>query len=149
MFEAAELGRKLPKDEYAAIVPELRTALLKAQARLEGANFSVVVLLNGLAGSGVDETAKVLSEWLDARYLHTEAYAEPTEEERERPEFWRYWMWLPGAGRIGVFLGNWYRPAVLQRVERRTNDAGLAQELRRIANFERRTPAPDQSPLRL
>jgi AMP-polyphosphate phosphotransferase len=134
MFEVAELGRKISKDEYEASLPALRTALLKAQARLEGAGFSVVVLVNGVGGRG--ETTNVLNEWLDTRYLVTEAWSPPTAEERERPAFWRYWMWLPPAGRMGVFLGSWYSQPILDRVHERTTDAELAKELGRIAAFE-------------
>jgi hypothetical protein len=46
MFETAELGRKTSKEEYESALPELRTALLKAQVALEQQGFSVVVLGN-------------------------------------------------------------------------------------------------------
>ena len=135
MFETAELGRKLSKDEYDAALPELRTALLKAQAKLEGAGFSVIVLLNGVGGMA--ETANRLNEWLDARYLVTEAWAPPSEEEREHPEFWRYWRWLPASGRIGLFLGNWYTKPIVERAEGRVKAADFEHELHRILSFER------------
>jgi len=135
MFETAELGRALDKAEYEALLPELRTRLLKAQAALERASFSVVVLLNGVGGMA--ETANRLNEWLDARYLVTETYTPPNEDERERPEFWRYFGWLPPRGRIGVFLGSWYTRPILDRAERRSKGADFARDLARIAAFER------------
>lgn len=137
MFETAELGRTLSKQEYEAVVPELRTALLKAQARLEGAGFSVVVLINGVAGAGKSETANVLHEWLDARYLVTEAWAPSSKEERDRPELWRYWMWLPPAGRIGLFLGSWYTRPLSDRVDKKSTESDLGADLQRILAFER------------
>lgn len=134
MFETAELGRALTKDEYEAALPELRTRLLKAQSALENAGFSVVVLLNGVGGMA--ETNNRLHEWLDARYLQTETYEEPTLEERLRPEFWRYWGWLPRAGRIGVFLGSWYTRPIVEHAEKRSSDAEFDRDLQRIAAFE-------------
>src|SRR5262245_19649418 len=108
MLKAAELGRKLGKDQYEAVLPGLRAALLDAQARLRSAGFSVVVLISGADAAGKSETVNALHEWLDARFLVAESYEEPTEEERARPEFWRYWMWLPPAGRIALFSGSCY-----------------------------------------
>ena len=137
MFENLESGQKLSKDEYAALVPELRTRLLKAQARLEGAGFPVIMLINGPEAAGKSEMTNVLHEWLDARYLVSEAYAEPTEEERAHPEFWRYWCWLPPAGRIALFQGNWYARPILDRATRQIGAAGFARELDRIRKFER------------
>jgi AMP-polyphosphate phosphotransferase len=135
MFETAELGRTIDKAAFDAAVPELRTRLLKAQAALEQAGFSVIVLLNGVGGMA--DTANRLSEWLDARYLTTEAWAPPTEDEREHPEYWRYWRWLPPVGRVGVFLGNWYTRPIVERAEGRSGRAAFAEDLARIAAFER------------
>ena len=41
MFETAEVGKKLGKNEYKERLPPLREALLDAQARLEDANSRV------------------------------------------------------------------------------------------------------------
>lgn len=135
MFETAELGRTLDEQAYEALLPELRTCLLKAQAALEQAGFAVVVLLNGVGGMA--ETTNRFYEWLDARYLVTEAWAPPSEEEREHPEFWRYFRWLPPAGRIGVFLGSWYTRPLAERAQRKSGRARFGRELARIAAFER------------
>jgi len=135
MFETAELGRSMTKAEYEAALPELRTRLLKAQAALEAAGFPVVVLLNGVGGMA--QTLNRLSEWLDARYLVTEAWSPPSEEEAERPEYWRFWRWLPAKGRMGLFLGNWYTRPIVDRAEGGKKSAEFEHELRRIATFER------------
>jgi polyphosphate:AMP phosphotransferase len=136
MFEAVELGHKVEKGDYDAALPELRTRLLKAQAQLESAGFPVIVLVNGADAAGKSETTNALHEWLDARYLISEAYSEPTEEERAHPDFWRYWSWLPPAGRIGIFQGNWYTHPIQQRAWRKIGAARFAHELERIRRFE-------------
>src|SRR5690242_5328629 len=118
MFETAELGRKMTKAEYEVAVPDLRTRLLKAQAALEAAGFPVVVLLNGVGG--MSEVLNRLSEWMDARYLVTEAWAPASEEEAQYPEYWRFWRWLPAKGRVGLFLGNWYTRPIVERAEGRS-----------------------------
>jgi polyphosphate:AMP phosphotransferase len=137
MLKSAELGRALGKQEYEVAVAELRTSLLKVQAELEHAKFPVIVLLHGAEGAGKSQTLNTLHEWLDARFLHTEAYEEPNEQERERPEYWRYWMWLPPAGRIALFLGSWYTRPILEHVMADGRDRALAESLGRINAFER------------
>jgi AMP-polyphosphate phosphotransferase len=137
MLEAAELGRKLSKEQYDAVLPGLRAALLDAQGRLRSAGFNAVVLVNGIDGSGKSETVNALHEWFDARFLVSEAYAPPTEEEAAHPEYWRYWMWQPPAGRIGVFSGSWYTEPLRDRAWGRITDAELAERTARINAFER------------
>jgi polyphosphate:AMP phosphotransferase len=137
MLKSAELGRALSKQDYDGALGELRTSLLKAQAELEHAKFPVIILINGADGAGKSETLNVLHEWFDARYLRTEAYEAPSEEARERPEFWRYWMWLPKAGRIGIFLGSWYTPPILDYVRGDGKARRFEQSIARINAFER------------
>jgi polyphosphate:AMP phosphotransferase len=137
MFEAAELGRTVPKDEFKARVPALRTELLDVQRRLSGARFPVIIVFAGVDGAGKGETVNLLNEWMDPRWILTRAYGEPSDEERERPEYWRYWRDLPPKGRIGLFLSSWYSRPVLDRVYRRNRIADFDEELDRIAAFER------------
>jgi polyphosphate:AMP phosphotransferase len=137
MLKSAELGRVLSKQDYDAALGDLRSSLLKAQAELEQANFPVIILINGADGAGKAETLNTLSEWLDARFLRIEAYGEPTEAELARPEFWRYWMSLPRAGQIGLFLGSWYTRPVLERVMGSGKPRAFEKALARINAFER------------
>jgi len=72
VFETAELGRSVGKEESEAEVPKLRKA-----------GVPVIVLLAGADGVGKGETVKRVLEWLDARGLDTHAFGPPTDEERE------------------------------------------------------------------
>jgi polyphosphate:AMP phosphotransferase len=137
MFETVELGRKCSKAEYEAAVPDLRTRLLQAQAKLEAARFPVIVLINGVDRAGKRETTNLLNEWFDARYLKNEVYGEPTDEEAARPEYWRYFGWLPAAGRIGLFLGNWYTNPITKRALGKMGRSHFEGELERIRKFEK------------
>ena len=44
MFEAAELGRTISKDQYKALEPELRAELLEVQRALSDASFPVIIV---------------------------------------------------------------------------------------------------------
>ena len=85
MFETAELGRSVGKEEFETEVPKLRLGLLEAQRELQKAGVPVVVLLAGADGAGKGETVSRVLEWLDTRGLDTHAFGPPTDEERERP----------------------------------------------------------------
>jgi AMP-polyphosphate phosphotransferase len=137
VFETAELGRSIEKSEYSARVPGLRTELLQLQRKLEPADFPVIVLLNGVDGAGRSETLNLLHEWLDTRYLVTEAFGPPTDEERQRPEFWRYALSLPPRGKIGIFVGNWYTMPILGRTYGDVRRKAFEQSLARIRAFEK------------
>ncbi len=137
MFETAELGQKVGKQEYEERATELRAELLEAQVRFREVGFPVILLFAGVDGAGKGETTNVLNEWMDPRWILTRAYAEPSEEELERPEFWRYWRDLPGNGELGVFISAWYSQPILARVHGRISESELDGRLERILSFER------------
>jgi polyphosphate kinase 2 (PPK2 family) len=138
MFEAAELGRKIEKADYKKQALALRGELLDVQRRLSGANtFPVIIVFAGVDGAGKGETVNLLSEWMDPRWIVTRAFGAPSDEERERPEYWRYWRNLPPRGRIGLFLSSWYSRPILDRVNSHSSKADFARRLDRAVQFER------------
>jgi polyphosphate:AMP phosphotransferase len=116
IFEQAERVEPLPKAEFDALEPELRVGLINAQFDLRSAPFSVLILIAGNDRVGCNDLVDLLHEWMDARGLDTTVFVEPSQEELERPLFWRYWRALPAHGRIGVHLGAWPINAIAQRV---------------------------------
>ena len=138
MFEAAELGRKVSSEEYKARVPALREELLDVQSGLrEAKRTPVIILFGGVDGAGKSESVNLLNEWMDPRWLLTRAYGQPSDEESERPEYWRFWRDLPPRGRIGFFLSAWYSRPFIDRVHRRLSRAEFQTRLDEIIEFER------------
>jgi len=135
MFHTVTLGRKVSKEEFVSRVPALRQGLLVQQVRLRDANFPVIVLFAGVDGAGKVETVNLLNEWMDPRHLVTRAYSEPSDEEAERPPFWRFWRDLPPRGRIGVFLSGWYSVPLVNHV-RTGDDDTLNRVLDEIVEME-------------
>ncbi|WP_374244305.1 polyphosphate:AMP phosphotransferase [Zoogloea sp.] len=137
MFESAELGHTLSKEEYAAIEPQLRTDLLGAQLDLlEHKDFATVILINGIDGAGRGETVNLLNEWMDPRHIEVHAFDQPTDEERQRPFLWRFWRALPAKGKIGILFGNWYSEPIAERSFGRIKKARLDQRLSEFNRFE-------------
>ena len=137
MFESAEIGHKIDKAAYRAAVPVLRAALLEAQVDLyENKKIPVVVLISGQDGAGKGETINVLYEWMDPRFLTTLAFAEPTDEETERPAMWRYWRSLPPKGRVGIFAGSWYSDPIRERIQGEISLKEMDARAEQINRFE-------------
>ena len=114
MFESAELGHKVSTEAYKREEPQLRLELLNAQFELsETCAFQVILLAGGVDGAGKGETVNLLNEWMDPRLIATNAMAQASDEEKERPPMWRFWRALPPKGAIGVFFGSWYTSPIL------------------------------------
>jgi len=137
MFEAVELGRSTTKEDFKSQEPVFRVGLLTVQYELRDADFPVIILLAGNDGLGCTELSNVLSEWMDPRYIETHVFDSASEEEKERPRFWRYWRALPRRGTIGLYLREWTARAVVDRALGKTDDVALDKRLRHIESFER------------
>ncbi len=137
MFEIAELGRKLDKKTFQAKEPQVREALLEAQARLAESDVSLVIVIAGVEGSGKGDSVNLLLEWMDARGITAYALGLPTVEETERPFFYRFWRRLPPTGRTAIFFGSWYTGPIVEHVTGGCDDAALEHQLAQIVDFER------------
>ncbi len=138
MFETAELGQELCKADYDRDVPALREALLNAQLDLrQSGKFQVIILIGGVDGAGKSETVQILNEWMDPRFIETNALGPSTEEERAHPSMWRFWRSLPPKGKIGMFFGSWYTEPIINRTYGAIKGPALDQALERIVRFEK------------
>lgn len=137
MFESAEVGHQVSKEDYKHREPELRQALLQAQYRLlEDGRFPVIIIVGGVEGAGKSETVNLLNEWMDPRHIVTHAFGDPTEDESQRPPMWRFWRALPSKGRIGILFGSWYTEPILDRATGRSKQGQLVQSIEEIRHFE-------------
>ncbi len=137
MFESVELGAEVAKDRYEAEVPDLRVDLVNLQFELRTAPFAVLIHLAGDDREGCEEAFDLLHEWMDPRELEGHAFERPSDEERERPRFWRYWRALPPAGRTGIHLGAWTMGAIGARVRGELGAARFERRIEHVRSFER------------
>jgi AMP-polyphosphate phosphotransferase len=136
LFEAVELDQKLSKDHYKQVVPQLRVDLVNAQYELQQASFPVIILILGDDRHACNAVLNSLMEWMDARYIETFYFGRPSQEEQQRPHFWRYWYGLPPQGKIGVFMGAWAASALAERVRGEIGNAEFERRCQRIRRFE-------------
>jgi polyphosphate:AMP phosphotransferase len=137
MFETLELGRKVKKKDFAKAEMKLRHQLLQLQFELEDKPFPVIVIVSGVEGAGKGSVVHQLNKWMDPRGIETYAFWDTSDEEEERPHYWRFWRAMPAHGRIGVFFGSWYTSPIVDRTFNKIDDAELDVDMQRIAEFER------------
>ena len=140
MFEDAELGHSVSKAEYAKKSVVLRDALLEAQYTLkESRKYPVIILIGGVEGGGRGETVNALTSWMDPRHVEVNGIGEASDEEMERPRFWRFWRALPPKGKIGIFFGSWYTWPIVNSVMdlKKPHWARLERRVSEINRFER------------
>lgn len=137
MLESAEQGLTLSEAAYERRLRTLRPALLKAHFALAQTNRQVLVIVSGGNASGKGELVHRLNEWLDPRSVTTSAFWDHSDEEAERPHFWRFWRAMPGAGKVGIFFGSWYTRPIIERVTKARRKRDLIPELDRIVALER------------
>lgn len=138
MFEDAEIGPKIEKVDYKAQVFALRTQLLEIQNELRKERIPVLIIIGGVDGAGKGESLNLLNEWMDPRYIEARAFRwDLSEEERERPEYWRFWRVLPPKGKIGIFVGSWHSKPVLKSAYGLWNDDDLNDSIGRIQTLEK------------
>jgi len=96
-----------------------------------------MIVLGGSDALGVHECINLLHEWMDPRGLEVNAMQEPSDEERERPRYWRYWRRLPAHGRVGLFTNEWTTRTIIKHLEDQLDRDGFDTGLSHARRFER------------
>lgn len=113
-----------------------RYALLSAQLEMaRQADKAVVLVLAGHAATHKSVLVNQLNHWLENRQTEVHALA-PSEEDRLRPYWWRYWRRVPARGRVGIFVHGWYGDVLFARVEQRIQAGAFDDRLDEINRFE-------------
>lgn len=116
---------------------ELNEALLEAQYELRKANKGpVLVLVSGNDNGGKAEAIYSFYAWLDNRFLDTRAFALPQGIEQRMPHLWRYWISLPGPGKLGFYLGSWYHQPQIRYCRGEIDSEAFRRQMDEIARFE-------------
>jgi len=138
MFETAELGQKISKREFRDREVALWEDLLQIQRELRTyGGFEVIIDFAGVHGAGKLSMINLLNKWMDARWIVTQAYGELTSDERQRPDYWRFWRDLPPKGQIGLYLSGRYSRPLIDYVYGKITEPEFKNRVDRIVAFER------------
>ncbi len=131
-----DLGAQLTRSEYKERLRAAQIALLKLQRSIHEQRISVLLLFEGWDAAGKGGAIKRLTDCLDPRSYKVQAYAAPTDEEKQHHYLWRFWRRLPPAGEIGIFDRTWYGRVLVERVEGFASGIEWRRAYREINEFE-------------
>lgn len=125
------------RSQYESIVKRDRTDLLIRQLQIHEQKSPVYLLISGSQTSGYARIINHLNEWMDARFIQTHVHQPDTDEEHQRPFFWKYWRQSPPKGEIGLFLGGWYTDPYLDRLIEPRDEEHFQHQMQEIRETER------------
>lgn len=136
MFETAKTGRAISREQFKEVEPALRQKLLAMQLQARKHNIPVILLLTGLEGAGKGQVVNQLNAWLDTRNVQVHAFWDESDEQKDRPEYWRFWRTMPARGEISIVFGGWYQRPIEDWVLHGCSEGALERQLNRVLAFE-------------
>ncbi len=137
MLELLDLAATMEKDEAHASISDLGDALRELQQSVRATKLPVIVLLEGLEGSGKGDSIGHIVYPLDPRGFKVRTTRTPTDEDRARPFLWRFWKDLPSQGDFVFFDRSWYRALLEDRVDLDLADSEVRARAAEIRDHER------------
>ncbi len=119
-------------------VKGLQLDLLRLQTELrDRADFSVIVVFEGMDAAGKGGAIRRLTGKLDPRGFTVNAIGPPEEYEKRHHYLWRFNSRMPARGQIGIFDRSWYGRVLVERVEGYCSVAEWQRAYDEINDFER------------
>ena len=137
MLELVDLSKRVGKDVYKEVFPDLEIRLGEVQRAALGAGVPVIVVFEGWDAAGKGTLINRLTQALDPRGFKVHPVNAPDANERLHPWMWRFWGKLPPGGIFAVFDRSWYGRVLIARMERLVDKAGWTQAYEDIQEFER------------
>jgi polyphosphate kinase 2 (PPK2 family) len=137
MLEAVDLDRKLSRERYQKVFPDLQERLHRLQYQLRDAEIPTIVVFEGWDASGKGSVIQRLTERLDPRAFRAYPGSPPSELEHRYHWLWRYQVRLPEDGQIALFDHSWYGRVLVERVEKLVRKGVWRAAFEQIDQFER------------
>lgn len=105
------------EDEYKTRLHKAQLQLLLIQRHMYDTKREAVLLFEGWDAAGKGGSIRRLCERLDPRGYAVHAIGAPTEDEKHIHYLQRFWVAMPGPGRLAIFDRSWYGRVLVERVE--------------------------------
>ncbi len=112
MFKQFMIDSKISREDYDKQMLELRTELIRTQYKFKEYNRPMLLVLTGVDGAGKGEMVNALADVMDSRLLEVATFWQETDEETERPYYWRFWNNMPMGGKLGIYFNGWYERTI-------------------------------------
>ena len=137
MLELVDLEKKIPKEKYREVFPDLELRLGQCERAARAAGVPVVIIFEGWDAAGKGTIINRLTQALDPRNFKVHPINEPTKTEKFFPWMKRFWMALPGEGSFAIFDHSWYDRVLCERVDGKTPKRQWKKAYEDIEQFER------------
>ena len=108
MLEKIDLAKKISKEEFKEIYPQLQERLYQVQKLSWDARIPVIILFEGWDAAGKGTSIQTLTEPLDPRGFKLYPIRAARTHEKAHPWLWRFWAKLPARGEWAIFDRSWY-----------------------------------------
>jgi AMP-polyphosphate phosphotransferase len=137
MLELVDLDKRLDKDVYLRVFPQLEIRLGQCQRAAREAGVPVIVVFEGWHAAGKGMIINRLAQSLDPRGSHVYPIFPANEEERLHPWMWRFWEKTPAAGQFAIFDHSWYMRVLQERIDGAISRRRWEAAYDEIQQFER------------
>jgi polyphosphate kinase 2 (PPK2 family) len=137
MLEKIDLTRKLPKEEYKRLIPQLQRRLYDLEKSCWDAKIPSIIVFEGWDAAGKGTSINLLTSRLDPRGFQLYPIREARTFEKHLPWLWRFWLKIPNYGEMAIFDRSWYGRVLVERVEGLTAVREWRKGYRDIVGFER------------
>ena len=122
LLDTLDLTSSLAKPDYKQRLKEAQSRLLSLCESPQFKDRALVVAFEGHDAAGKGGAIRRVAMALDPRSYRTYPVAAPTDEEKSRPDLWRFWRHVPRMGHISIFDVSWSSGSKDSR--RRSNGPG-------------------------
>lgn len=105
------------EDEYKLRLKKAQLQLLLLQRHMFEHDREAVIVFEGWDAAGKGGSIRRLCERLDPRGYVVHPISAPTPDEKNVHYLQRFWMRMPGPGRLAIFDRSWYGRVLVERVE--------------------------------
>ena len=137
MLEKIDLGRKLPKEEYRKLLPQVQRRLYDLQKACWDAKIPSIIVFEGWDAAGKGTSINLLTSRLDPRGFKLYPIQAARTFETHLPWLWRFWLKIPSYGEMAIYDRSWYGRVLVERVEGLTPVQDWRKGYRDIVDFER------------
>lgn len=137
MFKQFQTDIKMSKDEYEKRLLELRTELIRTQYKFKDYKRPMILVLTGLDGAGKGDMVNALADVMDSRLLEVATFWQETDEEAERPYYFRFWNSMPMGGKLGVYFNGWYERTIRKYIDGDDTENIFLDKMKNAEKFEK------------
>ena len=136
VLDAVDLSRELGKKHYREDLEQQQARLHRLADEARRAGVATVLAFEGWDAGGKGGAIRRVTGALDAADYRVIPVAAPTVEERRYHYLWRFWQYVPRAGRFAIFDRTWYGRVLVERIEGFASEDEWQRAYGEIVDFE-------------